>query len=336
MCGVDAHQRLPSLRASGGLVDDGEEQRVVDADTPCPSRSRNVLRIGRHVVEQVREACVGAGLDGRGEQVRLVPFGGRAARAVCSVRRGRSAAGEGTPFQCERSMVTDTSSLDRRRLPVLPCARYGRAVGVQEPDVIAMGRPVVQVRRRRQAGEGAELVDQVWLVREAAVGGDGRPVVGGAAVGEGDGALEAADATEALRREADLRGEAVDEVTCADAGGLDGIAAPWSRRGGARTRRARRRLPDAGRWSRHCSASAASSTSSPCIRRACLEQACCAGGRWRGRPTTRRAARRSRRTRRRVVAASDGKPTRRDARADDVVLLVGVDDAVAGAGAAEQ
>ena len=90
--------------------------------------------------------------------------------------------------------------------------------------MIAVGRAVVEVCRRRQSGEGVELVDQVRLVREAAIGGNRRPVLGGAAVGKGNRALEAAHAAEPLRRQADLGGEAIDEVACADACCGDGVA----------------------------------------------------------------------------------------------------------------
>ena len=43
------------------------------------------------------------------------------------------------------------------------------------------------------------------------------PVLGGTAVGKGDRALEAAHATEPLRRQPDLGGESIDQVTRADA-----------------------------------------------------------------------------------------------------------------------
>ena len=127
-------------------------------------QARNARDVSRHVVQQVRETCFRAGLAGRGEQVRLVLFDGQRFQAcVLSVEHDPLRSRDARPLREVRSHE--------------PCIILRRGVpsACRKPDVIAVRRAVVEVRRRRQSGEGVELVDQVRLVREAAIGRDARP-----------------------------------------------------------------------------------------------------------------------------------------------------------------
>ena len=103
-------------------------------------------------------------------------------------------------------------------------------------EMLPAGRP----RARRAAGERGEFADEMGLVGIAAGGGEVGPAVAGAGRGHRLGAVEAGDAGDRLRGEADLLAEARGEVLAApfdvagEVGDPDGAAGrddPARRRG---------------------------------------------------------------------------------------------------------
>lgn len=72
--GIDAHQRLPSHRVVGALIDDGEEHRIcLDGDTFGPAAQ--IRTGGRGTLRLVSEALLGVGPDCGLEQVLGVALG---------------------------------------------------------------------------------------------------------------------------------------------------------------------------------------------------------------------------------------------------------------------